>query len=402
MASGGAPLLREGIPVVVLEAGVARTVAALQSSVSRTLTAHLVVQGGELILTLSDLAARSGNGDLLLLRHTLTAATYGTLRDSQALRVDFSGFPLQLAELLRRPAVDSAFVAVLSLGTNNNNNNNSNSNSGDRFEIVQLSQFRLLAHIELELERATADELLDALQLCIRENMSENESMRRVEEGLRNELVTTQTRLREAEERCGEMEALRTAANNADAATAAADASRQTLEATRRELLAASREASELRQRVGEMEDAARISGDRLGRLTSERDEYRTRAAGFAEKRMAEIETRLDEMKATNRKLADSNEQLSRERDSERRKLKAAERAAEETAVVLASDRECIAFLNRELNRRDVLLGTPTPEILKTPTRRGGSNEKRRGKEAQAARRRTSGVSATGATTAVS
>ncbi len=364
--------------MTVLDEGVARTPAALQSTPATPLLATLERRSAadELVFTLSDLGDR-----LLLLSITLTPSSYAELRDVQALRVDYAGFPRELAQLLRTPATDNNYILVLSLGERH------------KFEVVQLSQFRLLAHIELGLQSASAQELL----LAVAKRASEMDAMAkaavRAENDAKARLATTERLLQVAENARAELEALRPLADACNTARAELDdAKRDAAEARRdaadararadtaeRERAAAERahEAavanadSDARRAVSELAGEVRKANTTIERL---RDELR--AARERERVAGAIMERQESKVAELEKKVRDGEVRRGEVETLRRRLRTAEKQVEENAVYLATDRETIAFLNRELNRRDMLLATPTPERFKELAKKGSSSRK--------------------------
>lgn len=373
-------LFRESLPVIVLDAGVARTPAALQSTPVTPLLATLERRSAadELVFTLSDLGNR-----LLLLSTTLTPTSYAALRDAQALRVDYAGFPRELAELLRTPAADNNYILVLSLGERH------------KFEVVQLSQFRLLAHIELGLQPASSHELLLAVAKRASEMDTIAKAAVRSENDTKARLATTERLLQIAENARVELEALRPLADACNIARAELDDTKHDAAEARREAADARARAdvaeqartaaerardaaaagadAEARRAVNELATEVRKANTTIERL---RDELRTarereRVAGAIMERQ---ESKVAELE---KKVKDGDVRRG-EMDSLKRRLKAAEKQVEENAVYLASDRETIAFLNRELNRRDALMATPTPERFKELAKKGGGSATRK------------------------
>lgn len=387
-------LYRAQLSVVILDAGTPRTISAIQSTHGTTLTATLsqATAGAELVFTLSELSTR-----LLLLTHTITPTSYVALRESQALRVDFGELGRELGALLRKASDEATYHAVLSL-------------EETRFEIVQLSQFRLLSHVELELSHASPDQVLSTL--ASRARAADNAAM--AADAARHAAETERTalaaELADARVQLGELQMLRDAAAQLDESRNAAQLARAEAESARAEAAAALRaraEAENAREAAVDALEAARASGEALSRdsdalraraealaptrraLTDvsaqirsangtierlrrelraarERDRVRGAVMERQERATGTLEGRVANLERENRRLSDETALKSVEKDGVQKRLDAALRKMEEMQVVLASDRECIAFLNRELNARE--MHSPTPPLA--PPRR--------------------------------
>lgn len=382
-------LFHESIPVVLLERGTPRTISALQSTRPTQLTVTLTQSSGnaELLFSLSELTTR-----LLLLTHSITSASYATLRDTQALRVDFNHLAPELCTLLRRPSQDRTFLAVLSQPDETRHT----------FEIVQLSNFRLLSHIELSLIPAPRAEVLSTLAARARDAEALAQSVQVELSAARAETASLAAALEQARTQIADIPTLRIAASRADAAdaqsgaaraeadearaTAAAEAraradadiARATAEAAadaaRADVTALTRELEAVRARADALPQAQRAVTELAAQVRAantvaermreelrgarERDRVRGAVMERQESTVASLEARVAELQRDNRRLSDTAQMRTVERDGVQRRLDAALRKSEEMQIVLASDREIIAYLNRELNAREGV--TPT------------------------------------------
>lgn len=400
---------RESLAVIQLDAGTAPTFTALDRANKTTLTASLTqaTPGGELTFSLSDLTNR-----LMLLQQTITPDSYTALRVAQSLRPEFPDFPAKLSALLRQPAADASFVAVLALsGT---------PEVAHTFEIVQLSTLRPVPLVTLNPSSAAPDVLLSTLAAQARADAAAAEQAQSAASSAASDLRTTQAALAtlrtEHAALNAELPALRagaaaTAAARDDAATAqaalsslrdeqaaASATSRDEVAALRRDLTAAVRAradadglAAALRARADAAEAAERARDRAVGeaaRLAGEltkanatvarlRDELlASRDAGRGARERARVrdalverqESAIAEANRERRRLADAARLAEVERDGLAKRLAQSEARIEETTVVLAANDEYIRFLNKELNHRDSLLAAAGPAF------RGGSD----------------------------
>lgn len=413
-------LLSATIPVVLLPHDAPRTLTT--TAPTTDLTALLIHSPAEdsVTLTLSDLSTR-----LLLLRHVLTAAQYGPLRESQSLLIDFAAFPTHLCDLLQRVTSAQDFVATLRLPSlsdpiaaiANNPVVPSHNDVAEEFAIlcvVQTSAVKSITHIELQLRRASHEELVAAVAGRAREaeladarathlqNLLEEERSRARDEAARatqraTELMENVNRLqREVDDAAtvkervitldAEVRRLRNELQGRDESLAGAREDAAAAAATREEndrLRAAAEHAEATAARAEEARRRAIVDLDEtrrdVTRVTSERDtatreitrgndiiqrlqsEVRSLRAkskvkatvlGKQEEAVRRLETKISELERDVRRARDRAAMLEVEKDGLNERLNSALRKLEENAAVLASDQQVIAYLNRELNER--------------------------------------------------
>lgn len=403
-------LYSEQLPVVLLEPQTARTSSALQSTAPTSLRARLVwtPSPARLLFTLADLT-----DSLFLLTHSLDTNGYAAMRDAQALRVDFDHFPHHFAQLLKKPEHNSQFMAVLDFSA---------SSSAHSFEILQLSEFKMLTHVHILMQKAPHQELLAAVAETAREariarddaNAHAQDLQRTLDrqrdqiETLRNDSATLTTQVRANEVLQREHNELR---NQLDHMTQLLDRERNTQEQLRRDISTLQRDrntaeqeattAKRARQQLDEQLAEAQEEASDKQQVQKELDDVRAELTQLASKyevataeihkgnsiierlqtqitnmrtkaklKTAIIEKQEQAVQLHEQQLAESQREIRRatdkmamlevEKDGLAQRLQSARTKLEENATLLASDQQVIAYLNRELNQRAMMSDTKT------------------------------------------
>lgn len=416
-------LLSSIIPVILLPPNAPRTLTT--TAPTTDLSALLTHSPAEdsVTLTLSDLSTR-----LLLLHHVLTAAQYAPLRESQSLLIDFAAFPTHLCDLLQRATATDDYVATLRLppilekpssGTDNLPAMTTVTGIGVEqaiLSIVQTSAVKSITHIELQLRRASHEELMAAVAGRAREaeladarathlqrvldeerGRARDDAARSTQQitelsdkikllerevaetsAERNRLVQLDDEVRRLREELSERdERLETARadiaetskvrDENDELRAVSDRSNATAaraeEARKRAIIERDDAKRETERVVAERDSlAAEITrgNDIIGRLQNEVRTLRAKAKvkstvlGRQEEVVNRLETRVAELERDVRRARDRAALLEVEKDGLNEQVSSMKHKLEENAAVLASDQQVIAYLNRELNERAV------------------------------------------------
>lgn len=397
------PLLLTTIPITLVPAGAPPQAPPPSAPTPLRVELTHATSSDKLTLTLSDLPGRQ-----LLLRETITAATYAPLRSSQALHIDFAAFGPHLATLLRRVA-SGALLATLATppapaapGT------------AAPLRILQADAVKTITHLELSPTVATPADLLaalssrardaaaletqvvelstrvdaaDAAVLAARADANERERV------LQDELATARAeaeasarRAVHADQLADELAQARAAADDAGGRAAGAAATVDALAAARADAARARAEVEALRVNE-EAARAAQVTAERerdtaraeIARARAQRDEAaaeitrgnallerlqnalrESRARGKARAAVAarqedtirRLEARVAELEREARRARDRAALLEVEKEGFRDRVREMEMRAEESAAVRASDERVIAYLNRELNEQ--------------------------------------------------
>lgn len=357
-----------------------------------------------LTLTLSDFSTR-----LLLLRATLTPTTYATLRAEQGLTVDLPAFPAHLANLLSLPLHDNRYAAHLVLPPE------SQPESPATFSIVEHHHYQVAVRFQLPLYHADQPTLLSALVSRHRaathaqqaaeharktdaeaaavaatsasSNLAAKQAhIAELEAGLEKERMALSRRDAEfaaLQAKLAVEEGLRVAAKGAteraEIRAGEADLAKEEVIRLKGELVTIRVEMETMQAEVGETEALRKraMEGDaacgRVAELERERDaalEQEGVAVGKARRLQAELRImrgrdrvkfeiigRQEEMVGTLereiRKLKDRVAMAEVEKEGLSARVEGMQSKLEENAAVLRSDQQVIAYLNRELNRRD-------------------------------------------------